>query len=653
MTDPGTGANGFPELFRNELRMLFRDRRTIFVSIVLPALLMPFLMGGSSWVMQLRERSLSEDSCLVIMTGNAPDPVMDAVEAAITDPSGRFSVERGSLIEAGTLLDSGTVQAVVSVSMGRRPVPSVDIRFREDFDRSRAAAGLILQRLEVMRDSVRGGMLAVRGASWTPDSAFVELRDTSPPGAAAGARVGRMAMFFAMIFLLSGVSVAALDSIAGERERGSLETLLASGVERSWIASAKLAAACAVGLTVVLVQVSDVLLLSRLGFFDMGSVSGIHLPAGLIPILVLPLVSASLLAGSLVLYISASSASFKEAQLKMFPALLAGIVPALVTLFPGIEAGTAVMILPVAGAAIAVREALAGRTDVAGLVVSSLSMMAAAALLARATARALSREDILSPSQDHEPSPQLLAKRALPWFGVIWAVSVISSFQMEKISSVVTSLLVNEFLIILAPSLFLAIRFHLPARAVLRLKAPGTGPALMAIPCAVAGTILATDLYSLVSRILPAADRAVGDFSDALMPSGMGLPGLLLLFCILPGVVEEFAFRGVLMGSLGLKRGFGQVRALLVTALVFGMFHFLYFRIVPTAFIGVMTGLAVLLSGSLYTGMIWHTFSNAFAFVAAREGLDLASLPVGVHLLALAVVAGGLVFMARSTADQA
>ena len=178
MTDTGTGATNFRSSSATSSGCCSADRRTIFVSIVLPALLMPFLMGGSSWVMELRERSLSEDSCLVIMTGNAPDPIMDAVEAAITDPSGRFSVERGALIEAETLLDSGTVQAVVSVSMGRRPVPSVDIRFREDFDRSRAAAGLILQRLEAMRDSVRGGMLAVRGASWTPDSAFVDPNRT-------------------------------------------------------------------------------------------------------------------------------------------------------------------------------------------------------------------------------------------------------------------------------------------------------------------------------------------------------------------------------------------------------------------------------------------------------------------------------------------
>lgn len=636
----------FLELLGTEIRMFFRDRKTLLISIVLPAVLTPVLMFGSSKVMEMRVEKIAADTCRILLSGNAPDSVISAVSRAIIDGGGPVSLELTDDPDPA-LLDSGLVHAIVTAGVGRRPVPFVDVAYRADQDMSQAALDLVLSRLESLRDSARTAILARSGASWAPDSSLIRVEDLAPPGAREGSEFGRLAMFFVMILLLSGVSVAALDSIAGERERGSLETLLSTGLDRGVITASKLSAACAVGLMSALVQVADFALLAKLGFFEQNG-GGVLPPASAFsPLLIVPVIPAAVFAAALVLFISAGASTFKEAQLKMLPALLAAAAPTLVTLFPGIGSAPAVRAVPVAGLAVSFREILSGRQDIAGMLLAALSTLSMAALLSWAAARAMSGEGIIRGSASPEPGPRMLGKRAFQVFGVIWAVNVITSMQMERLYDVRTSLLVGQLLILLAPAVYLSVKYRLPVRRVLRLRPPGPIAPLLALPCAAGGVILSSDLYRLASLALPAGERVLHDFGDTMTTGSSDPAGMLLLLCLIPGIVEEFAFRGVLMGSLAERRGWGPSGALFASALVFGMFHFLYFRIVPTAFIGLLAGMAVLRSGSLFTGMIWHASSNAFALLAARQAFDPGGLPAWGHAAAVVVVAGGLLLMGR------
>lgn len=636
----------FRELLCTELRMLFRDRKTLLISIVLPAVLTPVLMFGSSKVAELREEEIAGDTCRIVLSGNAPDSVLSAVYRAITDGGGPVSLELSDAPDP-SLLDSGLVQAIVTADVGRRPVPVVDVAYRADLDMSRAALDIILPRLESLRDSSRTALLEQSGTSWAPDSAMIRIDDLAPPGAREGSGFGRFAMLFVMLLLLSGVSVAALDSIAGERERGSLETLLSTGVDRGVIAASKLSAACAVGLMSALVQAADLVLLAKLGFFETHG-GGVLPPASAFsPLLLAPVVPAAVFAAALVLFVSAGASTFKEAQLKMLPALLAAAAPTIVTLFPGIGSAPAMRTVPVAGLAVSFREILSGRQDIPGLLLAALSTLSLAAILAGAAARAMSGEGIIRGSASPEPGPGMLGRRAFQVYGVIWAVNVITSMQMERLYDVRTSLLVGQFLILLAPAIYLSFRYRLPSRTVLRLRPPGMLAPFLAVPCAAGGVILSTDLYRLASLVLPAGERVLHDFGDTITTGSMDVAGMILLFCLIPGIVEEFVFRGVLMGSLAARRGWGPSGALVASALVFGMFHFLYFRIVPTAFIGLLAGLAVLRSGSLFTGMIWHAASNAAALLAARLAVEPGGLPLWGHAAAAVVVVGGLLLMGR------
>ncbi len=92
-----------------------------------------------------------------------------------------------------------------------------------------------------------------------------------------------------------------------------------------------------------------------------------------------------------------------------------------------------------------------------------------------------------------------------------------------------------------------------------------------------------------------------------------GVFGIILTFVgsfVVPPLVEEFAMRGLVMGSL---RKYGDGLAIIISALFFGLMHGNMMQI-PFAFIvGIALGFAVIKTGSIWTGIIIHAINNGMA----------------------------------------
>jgi membrane protease YdiL (CAAX protease family) len=136
-------------------------------------------------------------------------------------------------------------------------------------------------------------------------------------------------------------------------------------------------------------------------------------------------------------------------------------------------------------------------------------------------------------------------------------------------------------------------------------------------------------------------ERAVQGVQDRIGPWG------LALFVIFPPLCEETLFRGLALR--GFVKGFGAGRALLYTALLFAALHGTLVQILLMSFLGFFFGAVVLLSGSLWCGILAHALNN-LAVLAVRErfGPAAASLPVPgwMFCLALLVLAGALACLA-------
>lgn len=81
----------------------------------------------------------------------------------------------------------------------------------------------------------------------------------------------------------------------------------------------------------------------------------------------------------------------------------------------------------------------------------------------------------------------------------------------------------------------------------------------------------------------------------------------LVFICIIPAVVEEFLFRGIVLRDY--INIYGARRAILLTTAIYTILHFDLPACLPQLFIGLVTGVLVYRTGSLFCGMVAH-FSN-------------------------------------------
>lgn len=172
-------------------------------------------------------------------------------------------------------------------------------------------------------------------------------------------------------------------------------------------------------------------------------------------------------------------------------------------------------------------------------------------------------------------------------------------------------------------------------------------------------------LYEQVVRISPAEQRAL----QRMIAPATGLRPLwldLVTFAGIPAVCEEVLFRGAILGalipSLGERPRFeapwtSLLPSMFLSALLFGMIHLSFGRMVPTMLLGMAFAAAVLRGGSLWTAMAMHAVNNSLVVLMVRHGqLSFSAIGKSTKLwllpLALVVTAIGCVLLVRPVAAQ-
>ena len=683
-------ASAIGPIFRNELRMLLRDRRTIMMSVILPLAVMPIMLYASRWTEQKREKKLAATVYTYAVGGSqaaAARELLAATEAALAaepDQAARLRIAEKRVADPEKALEAGDLHVIVEGVTGaeaeaaakaaaseaersedeqraegeaeREPESGLDARekpvagdalvvrlvYRGDRDESGEGARRIRDALAELRTDRRAALLAEQGFAVKPqDVAAVAGVSVATKGQVAGLTLGRMLTLFLLLFILSGGSVVATDSLAGEKERGTLETILTTAASRVEIIVAKQLAILAVALLITVIQVAN--LLAYVGFklipAPEGFAAAVPPPVALLLfVLYLPVVA--LLSGVL-LVTSGYAKTYKEAQLNFFPIFMLSMIPALAPFLPGVGLRSAIVAVPVANIAVAVKEILIGVFDWPLIAVAWLVTAAAAVLTGRMAVNALSTERLISPSvgdaAELRGGPALFPRRVLRWFAVMWAVLLAVSANAEATMDIRLQLVVNLVVLFGGATLLMVRRYRLDPVEALALRPVKPVVWLAVLVGAPAGLVSALGVMKLATLILPVPPEVLEGFGKALMPEGIPFGQLLFFMTVMPGIFEELAFRGVLLH--GLRRRFHPAVVALVVGGVFGLFHVALFRLVPTAFLGVMLAAVTMLSGSIFPAMLWHALNNGIAILTSKAGIPLELLDPASYLAAAALLA--------------
>ncbi len=520
--------------------------------------------------------------------------------------------------------------------------PRIVLSYRADLDASGTAEGFLRRALERTRVEIREGRLAAAGFETPPgDLLPLERIETASEDQTSGLLLGRILTAIIVMMMLTGGSIVATDALAGEKERGTLETLLTTAASRIEIVTAKNLSILAVAFATSVLNIANIVLWMQLDVIAAPAGLKLVIPVGTGLLLLFLYAPAAVLLSSSLLLVSGRSKTYKEAQLLFAPVMLVSLAVAAIPVLPGVALRSAIVLVPIANLGVAAREILTGHYDWPLIAAAWAVTAAAAAMLARASVRTLSAEKLITASDidaaDLTGGPALFPRRVGRWFAVLWALLLV--WQLNIGGGIDGRLLIAINMAIFGAAAWLMIaRYRLPVRETLSLKAPPPAAWLGVLIGAPAGLVLADGVVRLASLAMPIPEAWIEAMAETL---GADIPvwQMLFFFAVLPGIFEEIAFRGVLLH--GLRSQLKPVQLVLVAGIVFGFFHVDLFRIPPTSLLGVLLVIAVIRSGSIYPAMAWHALHNTLALGSARiEQIGLPDQPTWWHyvLAALAIL---------------
>ena len=390
-------------VYRKELTDSLRDRRTLVSMIVIPLLLFPVMMLGFSYLaVKLVGQAKKEVPQIMVLGGEDSPKVMaglrnlDTIE--IVPPAPDY-VEQ---------ISNKKVRAAVEIPKGfdaaleRNEKTTIKIYMYEGEIKSSFAADRVEKFFSELREKTARDRLEARKLPVSLLKPFdIEQKNVAPPEKVGGSMFGGLIGYMVILLCMTGAMYPAIDLTAGEKERGTMETILCSPVERTHLVLGKflmvLTASLASAMLSVISMGVSFLGVSKLGSLESGGRSPFQMsinPKAVLAVFGMVLPMAVLFAAAL-MTIALFAKSYKEAQSYLTPMTFLVVIPAVASLLPGVELNAKLALVPVLNTSLVSKEILTGTYHwnyIALIFLSSCAYAAAAMFIA---VRMFQREDVL------------------------------------------------------------------------------------------------------------------------------------------------------------------------------------------------------------------------------------------------------------------
>ena len=684
-------------IFQREVRDQLRDRRTLFMIAVLPLLLYPLL--GMSFFQLAQFMREHETDVLVLGAPEVHDladlpPLFDderfatelfsnpekvdlleltfAPRLTASDPPLRESEDEISDAEARLALQQGDFQVIVSFppdfaerlkqfrarlheQAAERPdgdavqVPSPKIYYNTASEKSQIAYARVSHVLEnwayaVGQQNLRDSHVPVLAAR----PFEFEMSDVAGAGHRDAAVWSKVLPFVLLIWALTGAFYPAIDLCAGEKERGTLETLLSSPAERSEIVWGKLLtimlfSVATAGLNLLSMGLTGTFVISQLNVSMLGSGGGLSMPP---PSALLWLAAALLpvaaLFSALCLALAAFARSTKEGQYYLMPLVLICMPLMILPMAPGVELNLGNSLIPVTGVVLLLRTVLEGKYLAALPFIAPVVIVTiACCLLAiRWAIDQFNKESVLFREserldlglwmrhlvRDRRDTPSIA--EALSCFVLILLVQFFMNLSLpvpRNFRDVATLIFINQVVVIALPALLMTIMLtRRPAQTLLLNRWPHWLSVPVVVLLAVALHPMLHSLGLLVQQLYPVSDDMIAQLEavSGLLNQSPNAWLLFVLIALLPALCEEVAFRGFILS--GLRHIGHKWWAIGLTAVFFGVAHGILQQSLLAALTGAIIGFIAVQTGSLVTCILFHATHNGAALLISS--IDMAPL---------------------------
>ncbi len=390
-------------IFKKELIDTIRDRKAIFFMLVFPLIIFPLLISGVAAIQSSIMQKEQNKVLRVAMIGDTfPPPLLELFneDHTLSITTDYTIKEADSLIRIDSLdialaITSNFIKKVENNESG---IIHLHIKTEDESEK------IIKKRITNKIVSYSNKLSKQRLIAFKLTEEFIEpIKSIETDLASAreklGKTIGGMLPYIFILFCFMGAMYPAIDLGAGEKERGTLETLLVAPATRMEILSGKFWVITLSGLvsaTISLVGIFvSILLIDEIPkeLFDIAS--DIIQPTTILLILSL-MIPIALLFAALLLILSIYAKSFKEAQSIISPLNIIIIFPLLIGSFvPGIHLDITTAVIPIINISLACKEAIAGTSKFLPMILVYLSSLFYALLGIYACSKWFQREDII------------------------------------------------------------------------------------------------------------------------------------------------------------------------------------------------------------------------------------------------------------------
>lgn len=635
-------------LFRFEIRHILRDfQALVVVAVIIPVLLAPFVQHAFQRVARQAQEAQKSTFFVSIYGPRAAQfreilPSLGRFRELHLQTTPEMALQEG-LIDCYITVEpaprsargegeSESISLTPQVLRGKLPdTPLVTIHYSSARDRSWRARNVMQEGWLNHLKRVRNSYLLKMGQN---PAQLYRIEDKNL-ATTEQERLQTMAVVLpvVLIFVLFGTgSVTALDAIAGERERGSLATVLVSSLTRYDIALAKWLTVVAVSLGFGVLQLGGLYFRTK-GFAGAGLAMlgwGSWVAVFALALLLCGQVSA------LLLWISVRSSTFKQAQLLYMPALLvAGALAALAWL-QELPLRSILLIVPISGLSLAVRDTLLLNGSPLWIGLASLASLLTTAFTLHSVAGSLQLDLSDGPPADR-PEEQMRQQlgQDIGWFyATMGALMVVIPGNLPVFANLRGQVALNQGLMLLVPLLLLRL-YRQPFGRALRWQPTSAWNWILVVLAAPLIHLCANSAAIISSWLVPMSEDMVRQMTELLLPAGASTAELLLLIAVSPAICEELAFRGVLLHAVHspVDRVRPRLRTCFLVGLAFGAFHFSLQRMLPTSVIGVLLTWVALRTGSIWPCMLLHLCNNAMALLLEPYHLDYTAFPAWTWLV--------------------
>jgi len=361
--------NAVGVVYRKEFTEWVRDRRTLISTVVVPLFFFPIIMVGFTALAVVLVGKAKEETPKIMILGGKDSPhVVEGLQKVKSLEIAPYRVNWKEQISDKEIRAAVEIPPGFQAALEKGEAKTVQIYYYEGEMKSSFGADRIEKFLKDYRDQVVRDRLAAKNVPTSVLTPFeIHQENVAPPEKVSGATVGGFIGYMVVLLCMTGAMYPAIELTAGEKERGTMETILSSPISRMNLVLGKFLLVLSAALATAALSVMSMgISFSALRRFNVSSGRGdaaallLQLGPKAVASIFMMALPMAVLFSAVLMTIALFAKSHKEAQSYLTPMTFLVVIPAVASLLPGVELTPKLALIPILNTSLVCKEIMTG-----------------------------------------------------------------------------------------------------------------------------------------------------------------------------------------------------------------------------------------------------------------------------------------------------